>query len=140
MELTDQVVNALYTEAMVLADEARSYFDSVGRTDRATMSPLNRVTFSCESLKVTTRLMHIVAWLLARRAQLAGQATAAHPLSAASPSDFQSLQGLPADARQIVVASIDLYARIERLHVRLAETPEVANPAIALRQRLERAF
>jgi regulator of CtrA degradation len=34
-------------------DEARSYFDT-GRDDRLSLDPIDRVGFSCESLKVTT--------------------------------------------------------------------------------------
>jgi hypothetical protein len=32
-----------------------------------------RVSFACESLKVTTRIMHIVAWLLTQRAIESGE-------------------------------------------------------------------
>ena len=63
-QLTPKLIDGLYVEAMVLADEARSYFDTGGRDDRLALDPLDRVGFSCESLKVTTRLMHVIAWLL----------------------------------------------------------------------------
>ncbi len=58
---------------MLLADEARSYFDDVGRDDRTSLDPFARVGFACESLKVTTRIMHIVAWLLTQRAIESGE-------------------------------------------------------------------
>jgi len=66
--ITSRLIDSLYTEAMLLADEARSYFDDAGRDDRNTLEPFIRVGFACESLKVTTRIMHIVAWLLTQRA------------------------------------------------------------------------
>ena len=72
-ELTPKLVDSLYVEAMVLADEARSYFDSAARDDRMELDPVDRVGFSCESLKVTTRLMHVIAWLLTQRAVTAGE-------------------------------------------------------------------
>ena len=72
-QLTPKLVDALYVEAMVLADEARSYFDTQGRDDRLSLDPVDRVGFSCESLKVTTRLMHVIAWLLTQRAVAAGE-------------------------------------------------------------------
>ena len=59
--ITSRLIDSLYTEAMLLADEARSYFDDAGRDERATLEPFARVGFACESLKVTTRIMHIVA-------------------------------------------------------------------------------
>ncbi|MBE7186568.1 MAG: DUF1465 family protein, partial [Methylobacterium mesophilicum] len=71
-----RLIDSLYTEAMVLADEARHYFDEDGRREREALDPLVRVGFSCESLKVTTRLMHVIAWLLTRRAVEAGELTA----------------------------------------------------------------
>jgi regulator of CtrA degradation len=141
--LTAKLVSGLYTEAMLLADEARAYFDEFGREARNAMSPLARVSFSCESLKVTTRLMHIVAWLLAQRAISAGRGGAVHPLSAAAPSDPASLAALPEDARLLIAASIDLYARIQRLEAKMAAGENAMpppSPALALRQRLERAF
>src|ERR1700759_371780 len=68
-----KLVDSLYVEAMLLADEARAYFDEVGRDERDALDAMNRVAFSCESLKVTTRLMHVIAWLLTQRAVDAGE-------------------------------------------------------------------
>ena len=67
------MIDTLYVEAMLLADEARGYFDQGARIEREALDPLGRVTFSCESLKVTTRLMHIIAWLLTQRAVDSGE-------------------------------------------------------------------
>ena len=64
VRITSRLIDSLYTEAMILADEARSYFDDAGREERSALEPFARVGFACESLKVTTRVMHIVAWLL----------------------------------------------------------------------------
>ena len=84
VRITSRLIDSLYTEAMILADEARSYFDDAGREDRATLQPFARVGFACELLKVTTRVMHIVAWLLTQRAiELARFQTA----TGAAPSD-----------------------------------------------------
>src|SRR6476661_1642656 len=73
VRITSRLIDSLYTEAMLLADEARSYFDEAGREERATLEPFARVGFACESLKVTTRIMHIVAWLLTQRAVESGE-------------------------------------------------------------------
>ena len=35
VRITPRLVDAFYTEAMLLADEARSYFDEAGRDERA---------------------------------------------------------------------------------------------------------
>ena len=71
--ITPRLIDSLYTEAMLLADEARAYFDEAGRDDRQCLEPFARVGFACESLKVTTRIMHIVAWLLTQKAVETGE-------------------------------------------------------------------
>src|SRR5207237_5243068 len=73
VRITYRLIDSLYTEAMLLADEARSYFDDAGREERSVLHPFARVGFACESLKVTTRIMHIVAWLLTQRAIESGE-------------------------------------------------------------------
>ena len=135
MELTSRLIDQLHIEAMVLADEARSYFDDFGKAQRDLLSPLQRVGFSCESLKVTTRLMHVVAWLLSRRTN-ESQA----PLGTATPSDANTLAGLPEDARKIIAASEDLYARVARLDGKLTEPAPLRNAPRSFMSRLERAF
>lgn len=142
--LNPRLVDALYTEAMLLADEARSYFDHGGRADRLALEPLARVGFSCEALKVTTRLMHIIAWLLTRRAADAGEIAAAasdgaaRRLGQASATDMDAVEAYPAAARALIAASADLYARVARL----AENrgADAASPARALYSRLERSL
>ncbi len=145
--LAPRLVSALYVEAMLLADEARGYFDEFGREERDTLTPLIRVTFSCESLKVTTRLMHIIAWLLTWRAVEAGEidvCEAGRPerrLGDAPASEAGVLEALPERARAIVQASIDLYERVARLDTGMAlpDMP-VASPARELLGRLAVAF
>ena len=67
------ILSRLYAWPFGLADEARSYFDEGGRVEREALPPMMRVSFSCESLKVTTRLMHVIAWLLTQRAVQQGE-------------------------------------------------------------------
>jgi regulator of CtrA degradation len=147
IRLTTRLVDSLYVEAMVLADEVRGYFDESGRIEREALPPLQRVAFSCESLKVTTRLMHVIAWLLTRRAVEHGEISAdqarvpARRLGLAADSDGETLAMLPETARALVEASRDLYARVERLDQDL-DLPimPMPSPALGLLNRLERAF
>ena len=81
--LHERLIDTFYVDAMLLADEARSYFDEGGRIERESLAPMTRVAFSCESLKVTTRLMHVIAWLLTQRAVHAGELS---PQQALEPS------------------------------------------------------
>ena len=143
VRITSRLIDSLYTEAMLLADEARSYFDDVGRADRATLEPFARVGFACESLKVTTRIMHIVAWLLTQRAIESGEipSIAGHRperrLGNAQDSDPAVVSQLPEAAQRLINSSSDLYARIKRIEEG-TEVPQ--SPARALMGRLERGL
>jgi regulator of CtrA degradation len=141
-----RVVDGLYVEAMVLADEARAYFDRPGSADRDSLPPLLRVSFSCESLKITTRLMHIVAWILTRRAIEAGEMAPgsvrdhARRLGRADDSDPAVFAALPETARILIQTSRELYRRVERLDVEHDSFDVVPSPARGLLSRLESAF
>ena len=142
--ITPRLIDALYTEAMILADEARAYFDDAGRDDRQTLEPFARVGFACESLKVTTRIMHIVAWLLTQKAVESGEIKSAdgrrpeRRLGHANESDPLVVAQLPEAAARLINSSSDLYSRIQRLDEgQLIEEPP-QSPARALMGRLER--
>jgi regulator of CtrA degradation len=140
-EITPKLVDGLYTEAMVLADEARSYFDS----DRARrISPAEvAVAFSCESLKVTTRLMHVIAWLLnqkARRAGELGNNDAIEELGYAPATDSYWIDDLPAEARALILASEDLYYRVQRVSESVVRAPAEIPAPLAMMERLRASF
>jgi regulator of CtrA degradation len=146
VRITPRLIDSFYTEAMLLADEARSYFDDAGRDDRRTLDPFVRVNFACESLKVTTRIMHIVAWLLTQRAIESGEIALREGrrperrLGHAQESDPAVVARLPEAAQNLVSASTDLYARVKRLDEgSIVEEPPVS-PARALMGRLERGL
>ena len=140
-----RLVDSLYTEAMLLADEARAYFDETGRAEREALSPLDRVTFSCESLKVTTRLMHVIAWLLTRKAIAAGEIREeagrreSRRLGHGAVSEPNVTAMMPATAAALIVASMDLYDRVAKIDRDMYEPAELS-PALGLIHKLERAF
>jgi regulator of CtrA degradation len=141
--LTPRLVEGLYTESMLLADEARSYFDS----DRArSISPAEvAVAFSCESLKVTTRLMHVIAWLLNQKALRAGELslddiTSLEQLGYAPATDGYWLDELPEEARSLITASEDLYYRVQRICEGMIHQPTEMPEPLAMMERIRAAF
>ena len=146
VHITSRLIDSLYTEAMLLADEARSYFDDIGRDERASLEPFARVGFACESLKVTTRIMHIVAWLLTQRAIESGEIPLRdgrrpeRRLGHAQDSDRAVIVQLPDAARRLINTSADLYARVKRIDDGHMETEVAQSPARALMGRLERGL
>lgn len=141
-----RLLDSLYVEAMVLADEARTYFDECGRQERMALGPMERVSFSCESLKVTTRLMHIIAWLLTQRAVDAGEMA---PRDALDPSrrlgtppatEADILSSMPPQAKALILNSVELYRRTARLDATQAAAQPANSPARSMLERLQIAF
>lgn len=140
--LTARLIEDLYVEAMLLADEARSLLPpcASARPEPGASLGGGVLAWSCESLKLTTRLMHIVAWLLARRALLAaspGQAPIiGRALGPADPPDPALVERLDPATRAVVEGSAELYRRIAHLAERLDAGGPGLHGARALQQRV----
>ncbi len=139
-----RLIDSLYVDAMLLADEARAYFDESGRAERDGLDPMMRVSFSCESLKITTRLMHVIAWLLTQRAVAAGELSPrdaldrARRLGEAPSSEADAVAAMPERAQTMIRASIDLHRRTALLDTAKAAPPMIASPARSMIERLAR--
>ncbi|NRD90437.1 DUF1465 domain-containing protein [Sphingopyxis sp. BSNA05] len=144
--LTPRLMDALYTEAMLLADESRSYFESGRFHEEADPDDLLAVSFSCESLKVTTRLMHCIAWLLNQKALQSGELSEGEAwnhdrsLGQAPVTDRALVNRFPAEARQIVMASEELFERLERLAARMDQEIEAESAVQDMFRRLQSSF
>jgi regulator of CtrA degradation len=121
-DLSPTIVDALYSEALDLADEARAAFDLSGRLTVASGDEdLARIALSCEALRTTTRMMHAIAWLLNQRAFFAGELSEFQlrrhgrlppPQPDTSPDNLELLGPGLAD---LIARTRRFYARIERL-------------------------
>lgn len=141
--LERRLIDSLYTEAMLLGDEARGYFDQSCHAARDALPALDRVHFSVEALKITTRLMHILSWLLTRRAVDAGEIAPeaalakAHRIGPPVTSEPEMIAALPDEARALAEGSIELFRRIQRLDASLDAGATPASPAHQLLDRLK---
>jgi len=131
-DLSPTIVESLYCEALVLADEARAAFDLSGPLDLAGEDEdLARVALSCEALRTTTRMMHAIAWLLNQRAYFAGEI-----------SEFQLRHhgrlppGQPASSPEqlslLGEQTQELIRRTERFHARIARLDKAWRERFAL--------
>lgn len=141
--LRSRLIESLYVEAMLLADDTRFYFEAITDPHGPTIDPVTRIGMSCESLKATTRLMHVIAWLLTQRAVQAGELTPtqahAHDrlLGHALAADREVCRKLPDRARILIAGSEQLYDRALRLQARFTTPPQFGQgPARALINRL----
>lgn len=144
-DLNEEIIEDLYSEALVLADDARAAFDLRFTENRSDPDDLTRVALSIEGLRTTTRLMHILAWLLNQRAYLAGELSGqqlekcgALPEERASDSD--NLAQLEPETCALIEESERLHARIARLDRDWRMEREAAPPVAALHGRIAKAF
>lgn len=159
--LNPRIVEALYAEALGLAETVRVRFERLRRevaaqanTSQATTEKVNtednedlhRVQISCEALRTTTRVMHCLAWLLNHRAHFAGELSELQlrrhgRLIANFPaSEADVVATLPDDVRALVLESERLYQRIQRLEQAWRQANLSGDSAVRrLRERLASA-
>ena len=144
------IIERLYREAINLAEDARSTFEyshTEQNPARQNTSDVQRIALSCEALRTTTRMMHVLAWLLNHRAFFAGELSEFQlrrhgrlPTSQ-PPSDPAQLALLDAETADVVERSSAFYARIERLdHDWRAQYIARPQAVERLRDRLGAAF
>jgi regulator of CtrA degradation len=145
LSINPRIVEGLYCEALVLADEVRSAFTLSGRLDETgEEEDLARVALSCEALRATTRMMHAIAWLLNHRAYFLGELSEfqlrrhGRLPSDTQRGDAEQLRLLPAEIRELVRATERFHDRLRRLD-RDWRKREPGQPSAigALRARLE---
>lgn len=143
--INPRIIEALYTEALLLSDEVRAVFTLTGQEPQAPATAADedgQVALSCEALRTTTRMMHGLAWLLNHRAHFAGELSEfqlrRHGRLADFPtSDPARLARIEPDVRKLIVATERFHARIKRLDNGWRERDPAAPSAIAaLRERL----
>ena len=121
-DISPTIVEALYGEALELADEVRAAFDLSGRLTAASENEdLARIALSCEALRTTTRVMHAIAWLLNQRAYFSGELSEFQlrrhgglPTAQAGQA-HEHLDLLPPALGELIDRTRRFYARIERL-------------------------
>lgn len=142
--INPRIIEGLYAEALVLADEVRAAFRLSGRLEAAGREEdLARIALSCEALRTTTRMMHAIAWLLNHRAYFMGELSEfqlrrhgklAQDSAAADP---ERLALLDPEIRDLIGASERFYARLMRLDNGWRQTELPMPSAIAaLRERI----
>ncbi|WP_095013254.1 DUF1465 family protein [Tsuneonella mangrovi] len=143
--ISQPIVESLYCEALVLADDVRAAFDL--SPHRSESDDLTRIAMSAEGLRTTTRMMHLLAWLLNQRAHFAGELSEFQlrrhgALPADRPADPDNLALFEPETRALIRETEALHRRVSRLDAawreRFAASPSSA--ARNLHERLDRAL
>ena len=122
-----------FREGMDLVEETAAYLDGPGRAEARRLSTEASLVYATQSMRLTTRLMQVASWLLVQRSLEEGemeieearadkyrlQADAAPEPSGQSKGRL-SFAGLAADAALLPGTLLDLMARADSLHGRIA--------------------
>ncbi len=143
-DINKPIIEALYCEALVLADEVRAAFDLA--PPRCAEEDMVRIALSCEGLRTTTRMMHVLAWLLNHRAYFAGELSEFQlrrhgVLPPDRAPDPEQMAQLEPETRVLIGETEALHGRIARLDGAWREKFVVQPVTVhGLRERLGRAL
>ncbi|QKG72053.1 DUF1465 family protein [Erythrobacter mangrovi] len=145
-DISEEIIEDLYAEALLLADDARAVFDLRMNVDMEGSSDLLRIALSIEGLRTTTRVMHVLAWLLNQRAYLSGELTESqlrrhNTLPDERLADPANLALLEPETRELIHESERLHARVARLdHDWRQQRDATDTPIQAMQGRIAQAF
>jgi regulator of CtrA degradation len=120
-----------YDEALALVEEARNYVAYVEPKERRRLQIGARLGVSCESMRVTSRLTQVMAWLLMQRAVAAGEISQAEAVSNDNRLGAQDVcltertykaDDLPKSLESLMARSLNLYIRVSRLENQILKT------------------
>ena len=142
-DISKPIIEALYCEALVLADEVRAAFDLA--PTRSEGEDMVRIALSVEGLRTTTRMMHVLAWLLNHRAYFAGELSEFQlrrhgvlpPDRAADP---EQLARLEPETCALIAETEAFHGRVARLDAAWRERFVVQAAVLGLRERLGRSL
>lgn len=146
---------ALFDEGMDLAASAAAYLDGEGRSVAKRLSRAAAIGYTIESMRLTTRLMQVAAWLLLQRAVNEGELTRAEAAAEKcrtrlagqdAVSEPEVLALLPQRLGELIESSLRLHARVTHLDALLYKTgrrgrgPLPPNPVVSQIEQVRSAF
>ncbi|MEQ9518859.1 MAG: DUF1465 family protein [Parvibaculum sp.] len=138
-----------YREGMSLVEEAASYLDGPGRDQAKDFPRATALAYATESMRMTTRLMQVAAWLLVQKAVYEGEMSETEAMSEkyelggrelAKTEPVKAAQMLPDVLRDLIQRSESIYERIDRLDAQLRAGEVPARSALTTQQAKVEAF
>ncbi|MFC0284215.1 DUF1465 family protein [Camelimonas abortus] len=137
---TTQAFVELFAEANRLVEETADYLDGEGRRDAAMLGAEAACAYARESMRLTTRLMRLMSWLILRRAVADGdmtpeEADAERRKSMAHVEPTPTLETvaiLPERLGELIAAAARLELRV--LHIDASEVLDAPRPSPVRRE------
>ncbi len=147
-----QAFSALFRDGMTLVEQTAAYLDGPGRQQSKRLTRAAALSYATESMRLTTRLMQLAAWLLLHRAVNEGEMSLADAnkekrkvkLGEPEAIDADVLSALPELLVELIRRTSRLQADIRRLdatiHPPVSATITGANPLARQLGLLKAAF
>jgi regulator of CtrA degradation len=120
-----------YGEAMSLLVEARDYLAHREPIDRGALVMEERLRFCSETMRLTSRLTQIMAWLMAQRAVYEGEIPPERALEGHDALAALEICMRDGAAAQLPQRLSSLLERSRRLYIRVARLDELARRRLA---------
>lgn len=125
--------STMFDETMKLLLDSHEYFSVYGPHDQAEAAPVEKLLYTAEMSRITLRLSSVMAWLLARRAEFAGQISREEAIAqfrlAFNDICLKEMpemnQVLPSYMCELMGRSLHLYRRASRLDDMIAGVPTI---------------
>src|SRR3954471_17018506 len=151
---SSQLFADLFRDGMALVEETASYLDGPGRQESKKLERSAALAYATESMRLTTRLMQLVSWLLLHRAVKEGQMALIQAnkeeskvkLAAGEPGDPDTIKLLPERLRSLIDRSKKLNDQVRRLDANIyapplaPDKPRTSNPVERQMGLLKAAF
>lgn len=138
-----------YREGMALVEEAATYLDGPGREQAKDLPRATALAYATESMRLTTRLMQVAAWLLVRKAVHEGDMSEDEALTEkyelggrdlARGAGIKGSELLPDALKDLVTRSESIFSRIDRLDAQLRAEAPVEQTTLTEQQARVEAF
>ena len=139
---TSESFNHLFHDGMALVEASASYLDGEGRLAAKDLPRVLAIAYATESMRLTTRLMHMASWLLYQRAVNQGDMTKAQSLAEKGKlrSASQQLAAAPDVFALLPPVLKDLCQRSIYLAQRVQHFDGMINPATSAPASTESPF
>ncbi len=143
-------IQRTHREALALAEQARNYIACRGPELRQVLPVDGQAVYAAESMRMSSRIIHVIAWTLAQKAVAAGEIgrdEACDPEwrlggeAVCLGEPIGDLDLLPAPMQEMIEDSERLYRRVKRLDDMLGSEAETGTAAPAVHdiwQRIDR--
>lgn len=138
-----------YREGMSLVEEAATYLDGPGRDQAKDLPRATALAYATESMRLTTRLMQVAAWLLVQKAVNEGDMSESEALAEKYELGGREIgrskriggaDMLPDALKDLIVRSENIYRRIDRLDAQMRSGEEIEASSLSEQQNRAEAF